>query len=50
MAKDFEREVGRRDPLEQQRRADGSKTAVGITALIVITAVIIIVGALLILM
>lgn len=47
MATDFEKKIGQPDPLEQGHRADGSKTAVGIIALIVITAAVIIVGGIL---
>jgi len=44
MVKDVEKDVGGSDPLEETHRADGSKTAVGITTLIVVTAIILIVG------
>ena len=48
MASDFEKEIKQRDPLEPAHRADGSKTAVGIIAMIVVTALIVIVGGILV--
>jgi hypothetical protein len=45
MAQEFPKGRDGLDPVEREHRADGSKTAVGITAMVVITAAIIIIGA-----
>ena len=50
MARDAEKDLGRQDPMEEEHRSDGSKTAVGITTLVVITGLIIIIGGIIAIM